>query len=451
MGAVIQRKLASDWSSRSSENNAGFSQLELISKLYPLHRTLVSDDTDLALNIIAEHLPKEFKSSYSIVSIPSGTQCWTWEAPKKYIVREATLRDSQGNILIDFNDNALHLVSYSHAVNARLSFEELDAHLHYSKKRPNAIPWKFYYYVDNWGLCLAYNDYLKLDKSAEYQVVIDVDFVDDSLKIGELLIPGESESEFLIITNICHPYQVNDSITGVSTVLDFLYKLRNRHPKISLRILFLPETIGSICYFATREGIEKHIKFAMFLEMLGNDYSLALQKSFQGDSYIDKAMQYVLQQSGEEFRSGEFREIVGNDELVTNGPGLNIPTISLSRSKISGDSFPEYHTSDDKPEILIKKNLDIAAEILFDLFNIMDSDYIPRRTFKGPICLSRYGLWGVWCDLDNGKEVVDQIMYRLEGDQSVFEIAIDLGVDYCIVKSVIDKFFECKLVEKQMI
>lgn len=451
MGAVIQRQLASDWESLSTQQSQEFNQLRLISELYPLHRTLVSDDTDLALDVIAKHLPQSLKCQYSTVSIPSGTECWTWITPKKYVVKEATLRDSQGNILIDFSDNALHLVSYSHAVNARMSFDELEPHLHYSKKRPNAIPWKFYYYKKDWGLCLSYNDYLKLDRDQEYHVTIDVDFIDDALKIGELFVPGKSDTEFLIVTNICHPYQVNDSITGVSTTLEFLHKLKDMQPNISLRVLFLPETIGSICYFATREHIARNIKYGLFLEMLGNDNSLALQASYQGDSYIDKVAHFVLTRSGQEFRTGGFREIVGNDELVTNGPGLNIPTISLSRSKITGDSFPEYHTSDDCPENLIEDNLKISAQILSEIFEVMSSDYIPERVFKGPVCLSRYGLWGVWGDLEDGKEIVDQIMYRLEGNQTVYEIADDLGVDYYLVKKIIDQFLDHQLVKQSYV
>lgn len=425
-----------------------FDQLAFIKKVYPLHRTLVSDDTDLTLEIISEHLPDTFKQYYQIIKIPSGKRCWTWQAPKKYTVKEAYIEDDAGNKIIDFKVHGLHLVSYSQPVNTVIDFQELDKQLFYSKKRPSAIPWKFFYYVDDWGFCLSYNDYLKLDRSKKYTVVIDSSFENDFLKIGELVIRGNSTSEFLIITNICHPYQANDSISGVSAVLDLLHLIQDTELGISLRILFLPETIGSICYFVYREGVEKLIKFGMFTDMLGNNNSLALQKSYQGDSYIDRVSQYVFEKNLKDYRIGNFREIVGNDELVTNGPGLNIPTISISRSKEALDCYPEYHTSDDTPDILREDYLKEATAIILGIFEVVNTDYIPKRKFKGPIFLSGYGLWGIWGDLNKGKEYVDRIMYLLEGDLSVFEISQRVGLDYLITKRIIDSFLEKDVIER---
>ncbi len=424
-----------------------FKQLDFIKKLYPLHRTLVSDDIDLTLEIIKENLPKEFQKDFQVVEIQSGTKCWTWEAPKKYIVHEAYIETLDGKRIVDFEDNNLHLVSYSKAVNKVMSFKELDSYLHYTKKRPNAIPWKFYYYVDNWGFCLSYNQYKLLDYDSEYRVVINSEFVDDSLKVGELRIQGENDDELLLVTNICHPYQVNDSITGVSAVIDMLHKLVTLKLTKSMRILFLPETIGTICYFAQDEKRAENIKHGIFTEMLGNNDSLALQHSFEKDTLIDKVTEYVLQQECKEYRTGLFREIVGNDELVTNGPGLNIPTISLSRSKVTLDSYPEYHTSDDNPAMLIESKLEEASQVLVNMVSIYLNDYTPKRCFKGPIFLSGFGLWGVWEDLEFGKEYTDKIMYRLDGDKSVFEIALEIGLDFESTKKIIDKFLDKALVE----
>lgn len=425
-----------------------FNQLKFIEKVYPLHRTLVSDDIDLTLNIISENLPLEFKNNFKIVSIESGTKCWTWITPKKYVVKKAYIEDENGNKILDFFDNYLHLVSYSQPVNTFLTFEELEKKLFFNKKRPNAIPWKFYYYKEDWGFCLSYNQFLSLDKNIKYKVVIDCEFKNDFLKVGELLIKGKKEEEILIVTNICHPYQVNDSITGVSSVIEMIYKLTHFEFNKSLRILFLPETIGSICYFASDEKRAQNIKYGIFTEMLGNNDSLALQHSFQKNTLVDYIAEYVLKINLPSYRKGNFREIVGNDELVTNGPGLNIPTISISRSKITLDSFPEYHTSDDNPSIIIEDNLIEASNILFQIIKIYMENYTPKRNFKGPIFLSGYNLWGIWGDLENGKEIVDLIMYHLEGNLSIFEISQILNQDYYFVKNIIDSFYEKGLVEK---
>ena len=339
-------------------------------------------------------------------------------------------------------------MSYSKPVNSILTFDELAKHLFYSEKRPDAIPWKFYYYNDDWGFCLPYNIYKNLDKKTKYHCVVDVEFRDDYLKIGELFLKGEKKDELLIVTNICHPFQVNDSITGVSAVLNVLHKLNFNELGISLRILFLPETIGSICYFAKNEGIEKNIRFAIFTEMLGNDNTLVLQKSYKGDTYIDKVAEYVMKNKLKEYRTAGFREMAGNDELVTNGPGLNIPTISITRSAGAFKCYPEYHTSDDNPAILIKEKLDEAADLIEEIIEVINFDYYPKRKFKGPAFLSGNGLWNIWGDIENGKEYVDKIMYLFEGNYSVFEISRLVGLDYYLVLNIINEFEKKGLVEK---
>ena len=425
-----------------------FSQLEFIEKVYPLHRTLVSDDTDKTLDIIGEHLPDSLKKGYSIAKIPSGKKCWTWTAPKKYVVNEAYVEDESGNKILNFNDNYLHLVSYSQPINIVLSYNELLPHLFYNKKRPGAIPWKFYYYKSDWGFCLPYNDFKKLYKTKKYKVVIDTEFIDDYLKIGELYIPGENKSELLITTNVCHPFQVNDSITGVSAVLEMLHQLNVSTLNKSLRVLFLPETIGSICYFASNLGIEKSIKHGLFAEMLGNNNSLVLQKSFEGNTYIDQAAEYVMKHELAEYRTAGFREMAGNDELVTNGPWLNIPTISLTRSHGAFKCYPEYHTSDDNPSMLIEDNLTEAADLMHKIVKLINSDFKPVRKFMGPVFLSGYGLWGVWGDLPNGKEYVDKIMYLMEGDLTVFEISKKIELDFYTTLRIVNAFWDKGLVER---
>ena len=421
--------------------------MDFIRKAYPLNRTLVSDDTDQMLELIQTHLPGRFRPFYSIIRVPSGTSCWTWTAPKKYVVHEAYLEDGSGRRIIDVNNHHLHLASYSQPVDAILTFNELEPHLHFSEQNPEAIPWKYLFYQQNWGFCLSKKQFDSLDKNQSYHAVIRSAFEDDALKIGELVLRGRSETEALVITDICHPMQVNDSITGVSAVLDLLHQWQEK-PNLTFRFLFLPETIGSLCYFAAREKIAQNIRWAIFTEMLGNDNSLALQYSFQGDTYIDKMAESVLSEIDPSLRTGPFRSFAGNDELVTNGPGLGIPTISITRSKKAFDCFPGYHTSDDTPDNLDPGKLAEGAEALHRLLKRIDADYRPKRLFKGPLFLSGCGLWGVWGGLENGKEVVDQIMLRMEGNLSVAEIALIIHQPFDVVKSITDAFVDKGFAER---
>ncbi len=139
-----------------------------------------------------------------------------------------------------------------------------------------------------------------------------------------------------------------------------------------------------------------------------------------------------------------FRErIIGNDEMVFNGPGVGIPMISISRWP-----YPEYHTSDDNPSIINEERLEEARDLILEILEIFDKDYIPQRTFKGPVFLSRYGLWVDWRVHPELKNSLESIMLNLEGDKSVFDIAFDLDIDYETAYDQINKFAEKGLITK---
>ena len=68
---------------------------------------------------------------------------------------------------------------------------------------------------------------------------------------------------------------------------------------------------------------------------------------------------------------------MANDEQVWNGPGINIPMISIGRGHYS-----EYHTSDDTPQIVSYSNITQSIEIVFKILEILDIEHIPERLTK---------------------------------------------------------------------
>ena len=84
-----------------------FEHKKFITDIYPLHRTLVHDDMDKTMQIIANYLPDNI--DFKVHRIPSDTQCWTWKIPKKFHVNHARLIDSKGDIIVDFEDHILHI------------------------------------------------------------------------------------------------------------------------------------------------------------------------------------------------------------------------------------------------------------------------------------------------------------------------------------------------------
>ena len=236
---------------------------------------------------------------------------------------------------------------------------------------------------------------------------------------------------------------VNDDLAGVTVLVDVAKELAKKQNHYTYKCLFLPETIGSIAYLSQNEDLIPNFKYGIFLEMLGNDNIHALQLSRQGSTRLDKIARYVLEKEPKSFREGEFRKVICNDEMVFNGPGVNIPMISISRFP-----YPEYHTSDDNPSIISESRLNDSKNIILKITNILDSDYTPKIKVKGPIFLSGYGLWVDWRENEELNLNLEKIMLRLEGKQSIFEISEELKMKFDVVKEFTDKLFGNDLIEK---
>lgn len=198
--------------------------------------------------------------------------------------------------------------------------------------------------------------------------------------------------------------------------------------------MICPETIGSICYLSHHEDLISEIKGGIFIEMPGNRNILALQRTRQDEHLMDRITRYVLKRRKVEFREDAYLNVARNDEKVINGPGVNIPCISLSRWL-----YDEHHTSDDNPDIVHEDLLVEVADVVEEVIRVSTSNYIPRRKFRGPVFLSKFELWVDWkknWDLNKAQE---QIMLMLEGEHSIFDISQDVGVDYWEVKNLVDK------------
>lgn len=409
---------------------------DIVKELYYKRRDLVSDDYDESLNYISKILP------IKIHKIKSGTPCWTWTIPEKWILEEAYV-EADGKRLIDVKEHPLHVVSYSKAVNMSISKQDLMNHIYTNKDRPNAIPFEFKYYERDWGFCVQHEK-LKEFIYDQYKVVIKSRFENGEMKIGELFLPGKSPETIVLVAHLCHPGMANDDLSGVAVLVNIANLLEKRkHRHFSYRILFLPETIGSIAYLSQNEDLISSMKFGIFFEMLGNDNVHALQFSRQGDTIIDMVARNIMKHSLSQFNEGPFREIISNDEMVFNGPGINIPMISISRWP-----YPEYHTSDDNMDIIKSEKLEESRDIIIKIIDSLEKNFIPKRKFKGPPFLSKYGLWVDWRENPKLNLMMEKLFLEFEGDKSIIEIAESLDLNFEDVYNYVNKFVEAELVEK---
>jgi aminopeptidase-like protein len=138
----------------------------LLEQLFPICRSITGNGVRQTLSILKE------KTDFEILEIPTGIKCYDWTIPKEWNVIDAYVKDSNGNKIIDFQKNNLHLKSYSVPINKVISFKELNLHLETLPDMPDAIPYRTTYYKEDWGFCISYNQYINLNKNSNYEVVI---------------------------------------------------------------------------------------------------------------------------------------------------------------------------------------------------------------------------------------------------------------------------------------
>ncbi len=402
--------------------------------MHLLHRTINSDDFEKSLQLIGSFLG----AGYKIHDYEPGTEAFTWIVPHRYHVDEAYI-EHKGKRYADFSQCNLSVVSYSVPVDKTIGYEELKRHVWTHEKLPNEVPWQFKYYDKTWGFCMRHNEFKTLDPQGQYRVVIRSRFEKQPFQVGEIVIPGKSKEEILWVSDICHPSQVNDSLTGAVVAADLAKQYHAQYDgRYTLRFLFLAETIGSIVWFSRNEEKIKDIRFGFFCEMVGNTNRFLLKRSRQDNTLVDRVAAYVLSRHERcgKTESIPFKNVVpGNDERVMNGLGIDIPSISITRWP-----YPEYHTTADNPSLMRQENLDEAKAVFKEMIGIFNTNRYPVYLSKGPIFLSRYGLHVSWYENPTLNKAIERILFLMDGKHSVFDIAQETGLDYDTTLDYLNKY-----------
>jgi aminopeptidase-like protein len=412
-----------------------FDPMELLKRVAPLSRTLVHDDNRVALDMFGAVLPNMAVEAY-----PSGSTVWTWRVPNKWRAVESRLEDAEtGGLLWDGLSHPLATVNYSLPFDGIVDQGTLTSHLFSSPKRPKAIPFVYRFYNRDWGLCVP--DALRKDilKRKRFRVRIQTEEIPGELLAGVCTLPGESLEEILIVSNICHPSIANDSISGAVAAVDLARDLASRpRRKYSYRFLFLPETIGTVAYLAHHPEVVGNAVGGFFAEMLGNANSHCLQFSRRGNTYWDRVASGTLKDAGTPFRTAKFLESAANDEKILDAPGVDIPTISITRYP-----YPEYHTSDDNAALIDPVRLNESCTLIRALFDRIEADYVPVYLSHGPVCLAEHNLYPDWYkdpSLSKAWEGFLKVMYALDSIRSCEKLAADLDVPIAVVRHWTDAF-----------
>lgn len=400
----------------------------LVSRLYPICRSLTGDGVRQTLRILLEHIPLTFHE------VPTGTQVFDWTVPREWNIRDAYVKDSWGTRVIDFNKSNLHVVSYSVPVRKRVSLAELKEHLHTLPEHPDWVPHKTTYFKETWGFCLSHRQYLGL-QDGEYEVCIDSSLEDGHLTYGEYYLEGATTDEVLISCHTCHPSLCNDNLSGVAVATFLARHLGRQGLRYSYRFLFIPSTIGSITWLCRNEGGLGAIKHGLVLTCLGDDGGPTYKKSRRGDAEIDRTCLHVLRHSGRPHEVLDFYPY-GYDERQYCSPAFNLPVGVLMRT--AHGRFPQYHTSADDLAFVKPQALGDSFARCLEILSILEDNR--RYLNTNPKCEPQLGRRGLY-RLSGGRPTAGTdeqpllwVLNLSDGEHTLLDIAERSGLPFARVK-----------------
>ena len=387
--------------------------------LYPICRSLTGEGVRSTLEYIKKLIP-----DLKIHSVPSGTQVLDWNVPDEWNIREGFIEDESGQRIIDFKNHNLHVVGYSEPVDKRLNLAELNNHLYSLPDQPNAIPYITSYYSRHWGFCITDNQRATL-KEGYYRAVIDSELKPGVLNYAEYILPGKTKKEIFLSTYICHPSMANNELSGpvVTTALvQWLSSLKNRH--FTYRIVFIPETIGSITYISQNlDWLKSHVIAGFNISCVGDDRTYSYLPSRDGSTISDQIARHVLKWIKPDFDSYKWTDR-GSDERQYCAPGVDLPIASIMRTKYG--QYPEYHTSlDDLIHVVTPDGLDGGYNALKLAIEAIEKNCYPKMTVLGEPQLGKRGLYPTLSTKKSGIEtrlMMDLITWS-DGSKSLLEIA----------------------------
>ena len=415
---------------------------QLIRRLYPICRSITGDGVRQTLKVLQEYTP------LTIHEVPSGTIVFDWTVPKEWNIKDAYIKNSKGERLVDFQKCNLHVLNYSTAIKKKMSLDELKAYTFSLPEHPDWIPYRTSYYKENWGFCLSHNQLSALP-DGEYEVFIDTSLQDGHLTYGEYYLKGQTDAEVLISTHICHPSLANDNLSGVALAVFLASHLSKLALKYSYRFLFTPGTIGSITWLSLNEATVSRIKHGMVLACVGDRGKITYKKSRHGLAEIDRVVAQVLKDSGDPYEIVDFSPY-GYDERQFCSPGFNLPMGCFMRTPHG--QFPEYHTSADNLEFVQPECLGDSLSKCLKIVQLLERN----RTYLNlnPKCepqLGKRGLYGQIGGQTDGRVQELAMLWVLnlsDGNHTLLDIAEQSGLKFGLIKKAADMLLEHDLLKE---
>ena len=416
----------------------------LCTELFPICRSITGDGVRQTLQMLRSIVPE-----MTLHEVPSGTQAFDWTVPKEWNIRDAWIKNSKDEKILDFQKTNLHVMGYSLPVDKKVTLAELLPLIHTQPDQPDAIPYVTSYYKERYGFCMTQNQKDALPEDT-YHIYIDSELKIGSLMYGEILIPSTegNEDEIFLSTYVCHPSMANNELSGPAVTI-YLAKwlLEKKHRRYNYRIIFIPETIGAITYLSQHlPEMKKRIRAGFNISCVGDDRTYSYVASRYGDTLADKVAKNVLSFRYPEYKRYSFLQR-GSDERQYNAPGVDLPVCGVCRSKYS--EYPEYHTSKDDMGLISPSGLQGAYEVYCEIIEALEHNYIYEIQC---LCEPQLGKRGLYPTIsqkgsyDDIKSMMNFIAYA-DGSNDLVDISNRIHTPVKQLIPIVEKLSENHLIE----
>ena len=424
----------------------GDDMMEKMARLFPICRSLTGAGIRETFDIIGETVPLRRHK------IATGEKVYDWTVPKEWNIKDAYIKNSKGEKIVDFNKNNLHVVGYSTPIRTKLSLADLRPHLHTLPNVPEAVPYITSYYTERWGFCLSQNQLDSLEEDT-YEVVIESTLEDGFLELCDARIGPEDSPEIVVATYCCHPSIANNELSG-PVLTTKLYEILSgiNDLRFSYRFLFMPETIGPIAYMSMfGEELKSQVHAGYVVSCVGDDGPYTYKKSRRGNSAADISALHMLRYlptENSEILIHDFFPDAGGDERQYNSPGFNLPIGSLLRS--NAGTYREYHTSLDNLDFVSARGMAGSLSAYLRIFQTLEMNTkLLNIKPNGEPQLGKYGLYpgpGVHPRFEDEMRYILYLLCYADGENDLMAIADMVERPIWALTGAIDKLAIAQLI-----
>jgi aminopeptidase-like protein len=254
----------------------------------------------------------------------------------------------------------------------------------------------------------------------------------------------------LLSTYICHPSMANNELSGpvITTALARWITSMSRR-RYTYRVIFVPETIGSIVYLSKHlEHLKRHVIAGFNVTCIGDDRCYSYLPSRAGNTLSDQAALHVLRYHAPDFKRYTFLDR-GSDERQYCSPGVDLPIATIARSLYG--KYPEYHTSLDNLNLITPTGLEGGYLALRRAIEIIERNDIFRTRM---LCEPQLGKRGLYPTLSTKNSVDRQLRVTMnliafcDGTRTLLEIADHIGEPFWELVPIVQELSEHQVLDR---